>query len=533
MSIETTNNYSTIMRGYLGSDDFAIKALLLSKTKEKCNGEKIAISNTDAAYGIMCEIATQIDVHPFSKENFSSAFKAHCELEQDIDWDALIAFSDHDYRTVIPANALLEEYCSRFDEESKSVLVAEAIMFTPVLKKLITRKEDCRFTLTAIKKTDYELLVKAFGSLNNVEVKQTNIYQYEFINNRFDYIFCIPVFGVRNLADDSNFMCKELDAVALENLLLHVANGGKLFITMPARITFAQGKYGELRNFVNSNYCVKEISALPEGVFSSTCIKTFFLSVENNRPGDDDVIIRKYTSEKRNNRFGLVSKLIIEDETFVLVNELQELDSWHVDRILSQQNEDWLNFQASTKIKIPLDQVAEVFRGKNITQKDDTGSIGVINITNIGDYDVKLDNLVYIDEDERKVANYLLQEGDVLIPARGTALRTAIFHTQSFPCIASSNIIVIRPNEKHLNGTYLKIFLDSPLGQKMIVGVQQGGLIMNISYKDLKKIEIPVPEISEQQKKADEYNKELQLYLDTISQAEKRWNETLDRLREY
>jgi len=138
-----------------------------------------------------------------------------------------------------------------------------------------------------------------------------------------------------------------------------------------------------------------------------------------------------------------------------------------------------------------------------------------------------------MDEEERKVTNYLLKKGDVLIPARGTAIRTAIFHEQSYPCIASSNVIVIRPEPKMLNSTYLKLFIDSPLGEKMISGMQQGIAIINISYKDLKALEIPVPSLEEQQKKSDEYTKELKIYKDTIAAAEKRWSEVVDKLREF
>ena len=127
--------------------------------------------------------------------------------------------------------------------------------------------------------------------------------------------------------------------------------------------------------------------------------------------------------------------------------------------------------------------------------------------------------------------NYLLKDG-CTVPARGTAIRTAIFHKQSYPCIASSNVIVIRPKPNMLNSVYLKIFLDSPLGKKLISGIQQGIAIINISYKDLKSLEIPLPSLEEQQKKADEYIKEFKLYKDAIATAEKRWNEALNKLRE-
>ena len=71
------------------------------------------------------------------------------------------------------------------------------------------------------------------------------------------------------------------------------------------------------------------------------------------------------------------------------------------------------------------------------------------------DYIIDYDVLDYIEEPERKVANYLLKNDDVLLPARGTAIRTAVFKEQNYPCIASSNLIVVRPIPNKLSGTYL------------------------------------------------------------------------------
>ena len=154
-----------------------------------------------------------------------------------------------------------------------------------------------------------------------------------------------------------------------------------------------------------------------------------------------------------------------------------------------------------------------------------------MTISSIGDYELDYNALDHLEKEDRKIANYLLQEGDVVIPARGTAIRTAVFHKQAYPCIAHSNVIVIRPDPQKLDGVYLKIFLDSPMGNKLISGVQQGMTVMNISYKDLATLEIPVPPIEEQQKIARTYEDELAIYMKTKAEAEQRWKEALGKLQ--
>ena len=304
-------------------------------------------------------------------------------------------------------------------------------------------------------------------------------------------------------------------------------------IILPGRITFAAGKIRDLRRFIQSNYTIREIAELPEGSIEYTGIKVYLLDVENTRPGDDDIVIRRYSAEQRKNKRSAVTALEVSDDTFVMLGEVEEQGDWDIDRIFTQQDEEYLRFQNSRVRRDLIGNVAQVFRGKVVNKKDPAGSIGVINIANIGEYEINYEELDYIQEEERKVANYILQEGDVLLPARGTAIRTAVFHEQKYPCIASSNIIVIRPDEKLLDSIYLKIFLDSPVGNKVIRGVQQGTTVMNISYKDLNALEVPLPAIDKQKAAAGEYTEELKKYREAVAAADKRWSDVLDRLQKF
>ena len=65
----------------------------------------------------------------------------------------------------------------------------------------------------------------------------------------------------------------------------------------------------------------------------------------------------------------------------------------------------------------------------------------------------------------------------------------------------------------------------------MLVTRQQGTAVMNISYKELNNIEIPLPSIEEQKSIAGEYTKELEAYKKAIQEAENRWSSTLSRLQ--
>ena len=481
-------------------------------------------------YELMRDVADEFGVaNPFpDRERFFNVYRTLRNFEE-VTWTDIIEYGDRRAKFRIP-EVLVDEMEQNFIEGFQEVLIPEAEKFSPCLERLIEVHGDSHFTLTTMDNFYYKVLTEMFSDNDMVDVKQTSVYEYEFTSEKFDLILAVPVFGVRDKADEfSTFICREYDMIAAENLALHLRSEGILSIVLPAKITYGGGRVKELREFLQSMYCVKEIAELPSGLFENTGIKTVLITITTGRT--DEVTIKRYVTETERFRKDGLSKLIVQDDTFVLEDELADMGDWNVDRIFESQDEDWIKFQESNVKKQELGTVASIFRGKAVNRKDPNGSIGVVNISNIGEYEIDYVGLDHLEEEERKITNYLLKDGDLLIPARGTAIRVAIFKEQSYPCIASSNVIVIRAIDESLSTTYLKLFFDSPLGRKMLVTRQQGTAVMNISYKELNNIEIPLPSIEEQKQISETYLRELELYKKTIQEAENRWNSVLADLQ--
>ena len=484
----------------------------------------------DELYEIMQSVAGNFGIdNPFpDKERFLNIYKTLSSFE-DVSWEDIMEYGDRRSKFRVP-EALIDVMEENFIEGFQEVLIPEAEKFSPCLERIVEAHGDSHFTLTTIDSFYCKILSEMFIDNDMVDVKQTSIYEYEFTAEKYDLILAVPIFGVRDVADESStFICREYDMIAAENLALHLRSDGILSIVLPAKITFGGGRIKELREFLQSMYCIKEIAALPAGIFENTGVKTYLLTITTERT--DEVVIKRYTTETGNPRKNGASKLLVQDDTFVLEDELTDMGDWNVDRIFESQDEDWIKFQESNVKKQELGTVASIFRGKAISRKEPTGNIGVVNISNIGDYEIDYSNLDHIEEEARKVNNYLLKTGDLLIPARGTAIRVAIFEEQPYPCIASSNVIVIRAVDESLSTTYLKLFFDSPLGRKMLVTRQQGTTVMNISYKELNNLEIPLPSIEEQKQIAEKYVEELEIYKKSIEAAENRWHSVLAELQ--
>lgn len=528
-----TSDYWNVIRSAVANDDGMAAIVLINEVRKRFRDQNSKATD-DELYISLLESADKLNIrNPFrDKDHFILVYKSNERIRY-IDLEGLMAQILSSSRMPLIPKALATIYADRFALHSQTVLIAEAEKFVPNLQPMIDENINLKFVLTTKNMICARILENIFEKYDNVEVLISDIYHYEFTNSRFDLILACPNFGGRMLSDDPNFICREFEMVALENLLLHLNDGGRLVITLPGRITFASGKISDLRQFVQTTYTIKEIGELPEGTISYCSIKVYLLDIENNRPDDDtDIVIRRYSSFKKTRREAVTS-LEVTDDTFVMLSELEEQGDWNIDRIFAQQDEDYQNYQCSNVRKNMLGDVAEVFRGKAVTKKDPSGNISIVNISNIGDYEIDYAGLEHLQGEERKVFNYLLREGDVLLPARGTAIRTAVFHEQIYPCIASSNLIVIRPNVKILDSTYLKIFLDSPIGHKLISSTQQGAIVMNISYRDLKVLEVPIPPLDRQKAVAKEYLEELANYRKAIAAAEKRWTEVLAKLQTF
>ena len=122
------------------------------------------------------------------------------------------------------------------------MLITECEKHSGSIMELISKNEGVHFTLTFTNKRLYDLADYIFKDCPNTTFVNTSIYEYGFISAKFDYIFSVPVFGVRDKVKDESFISRQHDLAALENLLLHLNPNGDLFIVLTADFTFGGGE---------------------------------------------------------------------------------------------------------------------------------------------------------------------------------------------------------------------------------------------------------------------------------------------------
>lgn len=473
----------------------------------------------DTVYRTMQDVSSTLPRFPGDADLFYNIYNALSSLDE----RGIFAFINvaSDGRDLFVPDVLTKKFSEHINSGTNTVLITECEKYGPSLLDVIESNPKVQFTLTSRQAINAELLSVVCEGVKNARLLSADIYSYGFTTEKYDLIFCVPVFGGRALVNGEDFISREPDLIAVQNLLYHLNIDGNLVMVLPAKITFGGGSTASLREYIESNYKIKEISALPAGLFTPyTSIRTYLFVFSTGRT--EDIILRQYESDKPIRKTSPCKKLVMKNEILLFSDEFADLNGWNIDMAFSEEDEDIRAFSSSPVKKLRLRDVATVFRGKAINAKSESGNVAVINISNITDTGIDYESLDQIEEEERKVSRYILEDGDVLVTARGTTVKIAVFEKQSVICIPSANINVIRPKDV-LRGAYLKLFLESPVGIKMLQSLQRGTVVVNINYKDIIELEVPVLPLEAQDALIEEYNAGLKFYKDTIAAAEEGW----------
>jgi restriction endonuclease S subunit len=286
-------------------------------------------------------------------------------------------------------------------------------------------------------------------------------------------------------------------------------------------VTFASGPVQEFRQWITADYHLEAIYSLPEGIFRPYAgIKTYLMVFDAKTT--TGVTVGKIIDEDY--------RLLAKQKQWISDEEFNRHEDWRTEIYLADDNEAIRKFQSSGLEKIKLKDVAEIFRGKSVLKDDlQPGKIRVLNISNMDDGELVFDDMDTINEEVRKVKRYQLESGDILLTCRGTSNKVAVFPVTEHIVIASANIIVLRIKEK-IAPQYLKIFMDSPIGQMMIKSFQRGTTMMNINPNDIGEMEIPLLAFDKQQQFAQNFIEKQEQYRKKKAEIEERWDKDRSEL---
>lgn len=139
------------------------------------------------------------------------------------------------------------------------------------------------------------------------------------------------------------------------------------------------------------------------------------------------------------------------------------------------------------------------------SEKYVTSGIRVIRITNVQKGYVVDDDPKYYPESEMSyLGQYLLRENDLLMSLTGNVGRVGLLTKDLLPAALNQRVACLRIKDNGVRLKYLFYYLHSDLFEKKAIFSASGIAQKNMSTEWLKKVEIPVPTLAEQQRIVEE-----------------------------
>jgi len=92
-----------------------------------------------------------------------------------------------------------------------------------------------------------------------------------------------------------------------------------------------------------------------------------------------------------------------------------------------------------------------------------------------------------------------LQEGDLIVSNVGEPGKTFLVPDLGMPMSLAPNSILVRPNKSEISTSFLKYYLDSTRGQKLIKSIESGTTQRKFNKTSFRELNIDIPSLAEQQ----------------------------------
>lgn len=120
-------------------------------------------------------------------------------------------------------------------------------------------------------------------------------------------------------------------------------------------------------------------------------------------------------------------------------------------------------------------------------------------------------NLPYLTEIDSKLEKYCLKDGDLILSKNGYPYKVAVASVkEGHKILANGNLYIIELDESKANPYYIKAFFESEQGIAVLKSITVGATVPNIGVDKLKKVNIPLLSIEEQNRFAEKYQKILE-----------------------
>lgn len=361
--------------------------------------------------------------------------------------------------------------------------------------------------------------------------------------DKFDKIVQVVPFGFRlssSLDNDEygRFPFGPLSKMA--GTLAYISNaisslkptGGKAVVLVSAGDLYRGGSEARIRKNILAYDLIETVISLPANMFYSTGIETAIIVLDNDKPSQSEKQVQfikvndEMTRSTRTNKqlkAGALERIL---ELYhskkevpglaanIPVSEIENGDL-SVESYIKQVEftvngeEIHVNYKKLQSLDtLTLDRVAEIGRGYNFSSKDesDTGEYQVIRITDLTEMGIDYTKLISVNPRQVDLSSYLVQKGDILLSVRGSTNKVELIEDGHDKLLVHANLVSLRVRAGY-DEHFLKLYLESSLGQILLTTLARGTTVKQISIQDLRLLPVPNLSLARQQEIVASYQR--------------------------
>lgn len=309
----------------------------------------------------------------------------------------------------------------------------------------------------------------------------------------------------------------------------------------------------KIRKLILKDDLIEAVISLPRNLYGSKTIPIEILIInkyKNNMLKNKVLFIdaSKDFYKKERGKNDLKHKHI--DKIITAYHEYSEIDGYS--KIVEFSEIEKHNFELNSSLYINdildlkdfnmkfLSEVADVKRGLQLSKTDidnsknpEINSHCYIKISDINDDTIEFNESTETIRNlyDSKIQSYKLRPNDIILSARGTLIKLAIYEESMPPSVFSSNILLIRVKPNY-NPYFLKFYLSSPKGKELISNMQGGSTIVALNPNKLKDMLVPNISLEDQNDLAERIKSNEITYKQRIQQAKNIYDQNLKAIDE-
>ncbi|MEY8414773.1 N-6 DNA methylase [Tissierella praeacuta] len=377
--------------------------------------------------------------------------------------------------------------------------------------------EEINTTISLISK-----LLMIVNEVENYEIVNKDIFSKEGNEKpkEFDLVLCdiprISRYDRRFNLNDPRFRYGtpgrgNPELAFIQNILYHLNKRGR-GIAIGSKGMLVRGFEKEIRAGIIMEDLIECVITLPDNLYEGTNIGTEIIILNPYKPVERKNVIlfinaHEYRERLNRHQHTLTEegkeKILeayynfIEEEGFSKIIPIEKTKEYDY-RLNPVEYIDFEALKNKFEDTIPLDEIAEITRGIDLSRKDleeleTEDGYYYISIRNIDESGIKYEEAERIRPKNKEwLGKYIIETDDILITTKGWETKVALVASDFRDSFFSGNLTRIRVDRRKYNPYVLLEFLQSETGKRMLQSIQTGTTITLINNKQLSRMEVPV-----------------------------------------